>query len=125
MLLNKHTYTNYKHFLSLIIFLFFTLWFVYLKKTIVPKHIMYSYIDFRIPFVKEFVLAYYFWFIYGYFLYLGFTSKIDFYRMELFLLLGMIISLLSHPLFQTLQRHNKNTIMLNKNHDDVFVILFI
>lgn len=67
MLLNKDTYTNYKHFLSLIIFVFLTLWFVYLKKTIVPKHIMYSYIDSRIPFVKKFILAYYFWFyIYGY-----------------------------------------------------------
>lgn len=94
MLLTKSAYKKYTHFLSLTIFLFLTLWFAYLKKTIVPKHIMYSYIDSKIPFIEEFVLAYYFWFAYmaiG-FLYLGFSSKKDFYRLELFLSLGMTIS---------------------------------
>lgn len=94
MLLTKNIYKKYKHFLSLTIFIFLTLWFAYLKKTIVPKHVMYFYLDSKIPFVKEFVLAYYFWFVYMSIglLYLGFVSKIDFYRMELFLSLGMVIS---------------------------------
>lgn len=90
----RSIYEKYKHFLTLFIFLFLTLWFAYLKETIVPKHIMYSHIDSYIPFVKQFVLAYYFWFAYmaiG-FLYLGIVSKSDFYKMELFLSLGMIIS---------------------------------
>lgn len=83
-----------KHFLTLTIFLILTLWFAYLKKTIIPTHIMDSYIDSKIPFIKEFVIAYYFWFAYmaiG-FVYLGFVSKKDFYKLELFLALGMSIS---------------------------------
>jgi len=94
MLLNKSLYDKYKHFLSLSIFLFLILWFAYLKKTIVPQHIMYSSLDSKIPFIKEFVLAYYFWFLYmalG-FLYLGLNSKKDFYKMLIFLSLSMSIS---------------------------------
>ena len=94
MLSVTNLYEKYKHFLTLFIFLFLTLWFAYLKATIVPKHIMYYNMDSDIPFVKQFVLAYYFWFVYmaiG-FLYLGIHSKSDFYKMELFLSLGMVIS---------------------------------
>lgn len=105
MLLIKNTYKKYKHFLSLTIFLFLTLWFAYLKKTIIPEHIMYFYLDSQIPFLKEFVVAYYFWFAYmaiG-FLYLGFVSKRDFYRMELFLSLGMTISFIIFILYPNAQ----------------------
>lgn len=105
MLLAKNTYKKYKHFLSLTIFIFLTLWFSYLKETIVPKHIMYSYLDSKIPFIKEFVLAYYFWFAYMAIglLYLGLLSKIDFYRMELFLSLGMVISFVIFILYPNSQ----------------------
>ena len=105
MLLVKSTFQKYKHFLSLIIFLFLTLWFAYLKETIIPEHIMYSYIDSKIPFLKEFVIAYYFWFIYMaiVFLYLGFKSKRDFYKMELFLSLGMVISFIIFILYPNAQ----------------------
>jgi len=105
MLLAKSTYKKYGHFLTLTIFLFLILWFAYLKKTIVPKHIMYSYFDSRIPFVKGFVLAYYFWFVYMVigFLYLGFASKIDFYKMELFLSAGMVISFIIFILYPNSQ----------------------
>ncbi|ADK15613.1 MULTISPECIES: phosphatase PAP2 family protein [Clostridium] len=105
MLLAKSTYKKYNHFLSLTIFIFLTLWFAYLKKTIVSQHIMYSYLDSKIPFVKEFVLAYYFWFAYmsiG-FVYLGFVSKIDFYKMELFLSLSMTISFIIFILYPNSQ----------------------
>lgn len=92
--MNKTFFKSNKHFLTLTLFVVLTLWFAYLKKNIIPLHIMNSYIDTQIPFIKEFVLAYYFWFIYmaiG-FVYLGFTSKKDFYKLELFLALGMSIS---------------------------------
>lgn len=105
MLITKRNYKECRHFLSLTIFIFLILWFVYLKRTIIPKHIMYSYLDSHIPFVKEFVLAYYFWFVYmsvG-LLYLGFTSKMDFYRMELFLSLGMVISFIVFILYPNAQ----------------------
>lgn len=94
MHLKKSTYNQYKHFLTLTIFLLLILWFAYLKKTIVPEHLMYSSFDSKIPFIKEFVLAYYFWFAYmalG-FLYLGLNSKKDFYKMLIFLSLSMSIS---------------------------------
>ncbi|MBC8060710.1 MAG: phosphatase PAP2 family protein [Clostridiaceae bacterium] len=94
MKINKSIYNEYKHFLTLTIFLVLILWFVYLKKTIVPQHVMYSDLDSKIPFIKEFVLAYYFWFAYmalG-FLYLGLNSKNDFYKMLIFLSLSMSLS---------------------------------
>lgn len=94
MLCTKKLMKKYKHFLSTIVFLFLTLWFLYLKKTIIPEHIMNSHLDRKIPFVRQFVLPYYFWFAYmaiGLF-YVGIVSKKDFYKMELFLVLGMVIS---------------------------------
>lgn len=94
MLHVKNFIKKYKHFLSAFIFLFLILWFFYLKKTIIPKHIMKAHLDAKIPFVRQFVLAYYFWFAYMAIglLYLGFVSKKDFYKMEIFLSLGMVIS---------------------------------
>jgi membrane-associated phospholipid phosphatase len=87
-------FQKYKHFSALIIFVFLTAWFEYLKVTIVAKHEMYAKLDSEIPFVKQFVLAYYTWFIYmavG-FAILGIVSKMDFYKMLTFLSLGMVIS---------------------------------
>ena len=85
---------KYSHFLWLFIFLLLILWFQYLKSTIVPKHIIYCSFDYYIPFVKEFVIAYFFWFAYMAMglLYLGFKSKKDFYKLVLFLALCMSIS---------------------------------
>jgi membrane-associated phospholipid phosphatase len=95
MLYAKQNYLKYKHFLYLVIvFLFLILWFVHLKETIVPRHIMNSRLDSLIPFIKEFVIAYYLWFAYMAiaFIYLGLAAKSDFYRLELFLALGMSVS---------------------------------
>ena len=85
---------KYSHFLWLFIFLALTIWFGYLKKTIVPKHIIYCSLDYYIPFVKEFVVAYLFWFAYMSIglLYLGLKSKKDFYKLVLFLASCMSIS---------------------------------
>lgn len=98
-------YKKYKHFLTLFIFLFLTLWFAYLKKVIVPEHIMFSELDNKIPFMKEFAPAYYFWFLYmalG-FIYLGRKSIKDFYRMEIFLSLGMVISFIIFIIYPNAQ----------------------
>jgi membrane-associated phospholipid phosphatase len=95
MMYAKQNYAKYKHFLYLVIvFLFLILWFLHLKETIVPRHIMNSRLDSLIPFIKEFVIAYYFWFAYMAiaFIYLGLAAKSDFYRLELFLALGMSVS---------------------------------
>ena len=99
-------FEKYRHFIYLVVlFLFLIIWFAHLKETIVPRHIMYSRADDLIPFVKEFVIAYYFWFAYmaiG-FLYLGLASKPDFYRMELFLALGMSVSFVIFILYPNAQ----------------------
>ena len=105
MILKKSIYNQYKHFLTLTIFVLLILWFAYLKKTIVPKHIMYSILDSKIPFVKEFVIPYYFWFIYmalG-FVYLGLNSKKDFHKMVVFLSLNMVISLIIFIIYPNAQ----------------------
>ena len=90
---NKILNKRYGHFFLLIIFVFLILWFEYLKKTIVPVHIMYSTIDSLIPFIKEFIIPYFFWFIYmaiG-FLYFGLVSKKDYYRLLKFICLSMCV----------------------------------
>lgn len=106
MLQAKQNYDKYKHFLYLVIvFLFLILWFAHLKETIIPRHIMYSRLDSMIPFIKEFVIAYYFWFAYMAiaFIYLGLASKSDFYRLELFLVLGMSVSFLVFIIYPNAQ----------------------
>jgi len=98
-------YNRNKHFLSLFIFLILTLLFAYLKKTIVPEHIMSAKFDNKIPFIKEFAPAYYFWFLYmalG-FIYLGRKSIMDFYKMEIFLSLGMVISFIIFIIYPNAQ----------------------
>lgn len=98
-------YNKNKHFLSLFIFFILTFLFAYLKKVIVPKHIILSDLDYKIPFVKQFVLAYYFWFLYmtlG-FIYLGRRSIHDFYKMEIFLSLGMVISFIIFIIYPNAQ----------------------
>jgi membrane-associated phospholipid phosphatase len=105
MILKKSIYNQYKHFLALTIFLVLILWFAYLKETIVPQHIMYCTLDSKIPFIKEFVIPYYFWFAYmalG-FIYLGLNSKKDFYKMLAFLSLSMSISFIIFMLYPNAQ----------------------
>ena len=106
MMSAQRGFEKYRHFIYLVfLFLFLIIWFAHLKETIVPRHIMYSRVDDLIPFVKEFVIAYYFWFAYmaiG-FIYLGLASNPDFYRMELFLALGMSISFIIFILYPNAQ----------------------
>lgn len=106
MLQAKQNYDKYKHFIYLVVvFVFLILWFVHLKETIVPKHIMNSRLDSLIPFIKEFVIAYYLWFAYMAmaFIYLGFAAKSDFYRLELFLALGMSVSYIVFMIYPNAQ----------------------
>ncbi len=89
----KKIWEQYRHFLLLILFRILYIWFIYCEKTVVPKYIMFSPIDLKIPFVKEFVVPYLFWYIYMAFgfIYLGFVSKKDYYRLFLFIFIGMVI----------------------------------
>lgn len=101
----KNLLNERKHFKLLILFGFLIIWFEYLKKTIVPEHIIYCKLDSFIPFVKEFIIFYYLWFFYMAFalLYFGLTSKIDFYKLFLFLSFNMAISYIIFMIYPNAQ----------------------
>lgn len=96
-----HQKRKYSHFGAIIVFGFLILWFSYLKKTIVPEHIMFCRLDSFIPFVKEFILAYYFWFIYmaAALIYLGLKSRGEYYRLLILLTLIMSVSYIIFMLY--------------------------
>jgi len=62
---------------------------------------MYSKLDDYIPFVKEMVIPYLFWYIYIIIalVYLGFTSKKDFYDFTIFMFAGMTICFMIYAIF--------------------------
>jgi membrane-associated phospholipid phosphatase len=92
---------KYKHFLVLLLFIPLQGLFFYCEKVVIPKYIMHSRIDDYIPFVKEFIIPYYLWYVYmiAAFVYLGFASKKDFYRLFAFIFGGMTISCIIYLLF--------------------------
>lgn len=105
MIISEFIHGKYKHFLSLFLFFAILLWFDYLKKTIIPTHIIYSRLDSYVPFVKQFVVPYLFWYVYIVFgfWYLGVVSKKDFYKLYLFLFIGMSIACIIYKVFPNAQ----------------------
>lgn len=93
MILLKKLWKDYKHFALLSLYGLLYVWFYYLEKTVVPEYYMFSPLDLKIPFIKEFVIPYLFWYIYMAFgfIYLGIVSKKDYYRLFLFMFFGMAI----------------------------------
>ena len=89
----KRLCKEYKHFALLMLYGILYIWFIYCERNVVPKYIMFSPIDLKIPFVKEFVVPYLFWYIYMAFgfIYLGIVSKRDYYKLFLFMFIGMSI----------------------------------
>ncbi|QUH20295.1 phosphatase PAP2 family protein [Alkaliphilus sp. B6464] len=101
MILLKKRWNEYKHFLLLSLYGLLYIWFYYLEKTVVPKYDMFSPMDMKIPFIKEFVIPYLFWYIYMAFgfIYLGIVSKKDYYRLFLFMFFGMVICYAIYGIF--------------------------
>ncbi len=75
------------------------------RKNIKPIYYMFSKIDNYIPFVKEFIIPYLFWYVYfiGAFIYFGFVSRKDFMRLFVFIFGGMTISIFIYMLFPNAQ----------------------
>jgi membrane-associated phospholipid phosphatase len=97
----KEKFEQYKHFSILTYYIvIFCLYNIYEKIT-VPKYFMYSKLDDYIPFVKEMVIPYLFWYIYIMIalIYLGFTSKKDFYDLAIFMFAGMTICFIIYAIF--------------------------
>lgn len=89
------------HFSSMLIFLALGMWFKYLEVTIVPKYHLGFAMDKLIPFVPIFVVPYLFWFAYiawG-FVYFGFKSKDDFYKLSIFIYTSTAIACIIYALF--------------------------
>lgn len=89
----RNHFQQHKHFLLLGLFPLLLLVFFYCEKTVVAKYYMHSFLDDRIPFIKEFVIPYYIWYAYlafG-FLALGLASKNDFYKFYIFVAGGMLV----------------------------------
>lgn len=106
----KLLFNRYKHFSLQLIFIPLLLWFTYIENTNVPKFVMHCKLDDKIPFVKAFILPYYFWFIYMAltFIYLGFTSKKNYYKFILLISLNLIISNIIYISFPNVQHLRPN-----------------
>jgi PAP2 superfamily. len=94
-------FLKYKHFLLLLLFIPTQLLFAYCEKVVVPVHIMHTKLDSHIPFIKEFVIPYVFWYIYmiATIIYFGFVSRKDFYRLTALMLLGMVVACIIYLIF--------------------------
>jgi membrane-associated phospholipid phosphatase len=97
----KEKLDQYKHFSILSYYLVIVILYHVYEKITVPKYIMYSKIDNYIPFIKEMVIPYLFWYIYIIIalVYLGFTSKKDFYNLCSFMFIGMTICFAIYAVF--------------------------
>ncbi len=85
-------------------FIIYVIWFFYLnQKSIDSFHPIESVVDQYIPFVEAFIIPYYLWFLYvpltiGYFF---FTSREEYYRLCMFLFIGMTICLIVYSVYPT------------------------
>lgn len=97
---------KYGHFLALLIFGVTCIFFGLCEKCITPKYIIYSKLDSYIPFIKEAVIPYVFWYIYigASLVYLGLKSKADFYKLIIFLSAGMLIAMFIFVIFPNQQK---------------------
>lgn len=96
---------THKHFFWLLALLPIYFWFQYLEVTLIPKYYIYSWLDDKIPFVSFFVVPYILWFFYVAFaiVYTGIHSKYDFFRLIIFLGLGMSIAYTLYMIFPNAQ----------------------
>ena len=97
---------KYKHFYWLLLFIPLQAIFTYSKLTVKPTHIIFSRLDLYIPFVKEFIIPYIFWYFYvsGTVLYFGFKSKNDYYKLISLLTFGEIVALTVYFLYPQCQK---------------------
>ncbi len=100
----KNLIKKYSHAWILSYFIIYLIWFFYLnQKSADAFHAIESSIDSLIPFNEWFIIPYYLWFPYvplavSYFF---FTSREEFYRICMFLFIGMTICLLAYTIYPT------------------------
>lgn len=99
----KLFYTRYKHGIPLILYsVLYLSWFCHLEKT-VTKHyrVIHMAVDDYIPFCELFVIPYFLWFAYvaAVVVYFFFKNKEDYYKIFVFLAVGMTIFLIISTLW--------------------------
>lgn len=95
-------FKNQKHWLLLIYFPIYLLWFAFLEKRVQTQfHVIHMEIDNYIPFCEFFIIPYLLWFLYiaVTVLYMGFRDKAEYYRLCTFLFTGMTIFLIVSTLY--------------------------
>ncbi|RKD22264.1 phosphatidic acid phosphatase [Caminicella sporogenes] len=92
---------NNNHFLILSYYIIIFFLYKYTEQITRPEYIMHSKIDDYIPFVKEMVVPYLFWYVYITIplVYFGFNSKKDFYKLSIFMFAGMTICFMIYLIF--------------------------
>lgn len=97
----REKFEQYKHFSILSYYIVIGILYIVYEKITVPKYFMYSKLDDYIPFVKEMIIPYLFWYIYIIIalVYLGLTSKKDFYDLAAFMFIGMTICFIIYAIF--------------------------
>ena len=97
--------SEHKHFYYLLLLIPILVWFKYLEATLVPKYMIHTALDDRIPFVKEFVLPYLLWFPYIAYglIFTGIHEKRDFNRLLIFLAGGMSAAYIIYMIYPNAQ----------------------
>lgn len=100
----KQFLKKYSHAWVLSYFFIYLIWFFYLSQTSADSfHAVESSLDAWIPFNEWFIIPYYIWFPYvplaiAYFF---FTSKEEYYRICMFLFIGMTVCLVAYSIYPT------------------------
>lgn len=100
--LTSQLYNQYKHWLLLLYFPFYLLWFAYLEANVTSHyHIIHMDIDNYIPFCEIFIIPYLLWFGYiaATIFYMGVHDKKEYYNMCAFLFTGMTIFLIVSTIY--------------------------
>lgn len=93
----REIFRKYKHGLLLLYLLIYLPWFQWLEKTVTSRfHVIHMAIDDLIPFAEGFVIPYFLWFLYvaAAVLYYFFKNKYEYYRLCIFLFIGMTVFLI-------------------------------
>lgn len=99
----KDLFSKYKHIIPLILYsILFLCWFGYLELTVTKQyHVIHMPVDDHIPFVEVFIIPYLLWYAYVAVViaYFFFTHKENYYRICLFLAIGMTTFLIISTLW--------------------------
>lgn len=118
--------SQHKHFYMLIFLLPLLIWFKYIEATNVPKYIIQSPLDNKIPFIKEFVVPYILWFGYVAYgvIYTGLNSKRDYYKLYIFLAGGMSVCYIIYMVFPNAQ-NLRHVITQNDIFSDMVKFIYL